>query len=520
MWPSGGAWKWRSQSGKNRGQAVRSRRRSKESGHSRQRLQRPPKRLPFQPEARTTHAPADCSSCHSGRISAGWVPAPACGWGGAHSFTSNARGRSGPAGRVRGFGMETDAKGSQAEANGGILVRSREAKRESPAECEDSNEESSPSGDKLGVLGSWRRPSRVTSIGTALGPRYRVNCVMTHTIIPAAYEVCVTSRCNLRCLHCYQHADKNKYTLPYQCIKPLVDIASTRADSVITFSGGEFFLHPQAYEILRYSADKPLLNFSVNTNGTVINRKELSGLPVDRLSFGISIDGFEADHDERRGPGTFAEALKAADHLKNDGFSVSAAVTLDSTNARYLGDFLGFLATRFSSVALICIGASGAALMNRDKLGVDDPFLSRVVRLLYGKLSKRTPHTRCGTFPFGVSVNYDGTVFPCSLARDLKVLPIGSLLEGDLPTLLQRFRSTAVGEEFCAYKSNDDLCECTSCSFNRSCPSGCRIRARQWHGSILAPDPFACMIYGKLDGHALSDVYWGRKVPERKYYES
>ena len=87
-------------------------------------------------------------------------------------------------------------------------------------------------------------------------------------------EMCITSTCNLKCKHCYQHFEKNKYFISQNKIFDTINYAVDHGCKFLVLSGGEFFTRPDAYEILDFVTKKNL-DITLVTNGTLINFEKI-----------------------------------------------------------------------------------------------------------------------------------------------------------------------------------------------------------------------------------------------------
>ena len=336
---------------------------------------------------------------------------------------------------------------------------------------------------------------------------------MSEKLVFRQIEVSVTSRCNLNCLHCYQANEKNRYTLSKDTILEFVSFAVSKQCENYVFSGGEFFMHPNAYELLHdiHLMTSPS-NIRIVTNGTLIDTAQLDDLSADRITFTVSIDGFETEHDKRRGVGTFKRSLNNMRLLKKKGFRVEANVSLAGHNIREIENLLLFLANEFDAITLIPVGEAGAAQQNAVTLDLGNEELSEVFPLIYKKLSRPALSERCYIFPRGLSLNYDGTVYPCSVARDFQIFPMGNIHSNSIEEIIESFSASREGQMLLNYKSRFDIPECQTCHAKDVCQRGCRVRAYKWHGRLNAPDPFACKVYtNRYNEYTFSEVYWGNK---------
>lgn len=87
----------------------------------------------------------------------------------------------------------------------------------------------------------------------------------------------LTNACNLRCCHCYvanrKKAIENVY-LDSQILKRIIAEARLLNVLSITFTGGEPLLHPDFFEIIKFTKRFGFIVF-VKTNGTLINKKNI-----------------------------------------------------------------------------------------------------------------------------------------------------------------------------------------------------------------------------------------------------
>ncbi|MBD3163887.1 radical SAM protein [Candidatus Woesearchaeota archaeon] len=149
-----------------------------------------------------------------------------------------------------------------------------------------------------------------------------------------------TQKCNLNCEGCYAacRADTTE-TLPYDIVEKIVDEAyHSFGNRFMTISGGEPFLYRNKGKTLFDIWKKyPDMFFLVYTNGTFItneNAKKLSEL--GNVTPAISVEGFKAETDERRGKGIHDNILKAFENLRQHGVPFGISVTATNKNVDIL----------------------------------------------------------------------------------------------------------------------------------------------------------------------------------------
>ena len=142
-----------------------------------------------------------------------------------------------------------------------------------------------------------------------------------------------TTKCNLKCLHCYSYnqSDTNRLSTieAKQLLKQLADYNCP----VVLFSGGEPLLHPNIFELLTESVHLNLRTV-LSTNGTLINSETAKHLADIGINYvGISIDGAEKTHDKfRNAPGSFAAAMKGFENCKKAGLKTGLRFTITPYN--------------------------------------------------------------------------------------------------------------------------------------------------------------------------------------------
>ena len=319
-------------------------------------------------------------------------------------------------------------------------------------------------------------------------------------------EMCVTSKCNLTCKHCYQHFEKNQFIISKEKIFEVLNYAIDHGCKFLVLSGGEFFTRPDAYEILDFVTSKNL-DLTLVTNGTLIKKDKIAKYVDKKILFQISIDGDEKKHDDRRGKGNYKKTIEIIKYLNSLNFRVRINVTLDNDNCDSIFDIINN--EDFKEITFLPVANAGAAIINEKGKSSDD--LNNCIEVLYKHTTKtRDICDKCALFPNGISVNYDGNVYPCSIARDFKMFPLGNINEHSIGYIIESFCADDASNVFFNYISNNQIHKCRSCKNNSVCNQGCRMRALKFNGDLLSPDPFCCKIYnGEYENIDYSNIYWG-----------
>ena len=149
--------------------------------------------------------------------------------------------------------------------------------------------------------------------------------------IPWAILMDPTSACNLRCTGCWAAEYGNRLNLTYDELSDVVRQGKELGTYMYIFSGGEPLVRKS--DILRLCEEHSDCQFLAFTNATLIDEafaREL--LRVKNLIPAISVEGFEAATDQRRGAGTYQAILRAMAILKEYRLPFGASCCYTSQN--------------------------------------------------------------------------------------------------------------------------------------------------------------------------------------------
>ncbi|MHC4622762.1 MAG: radical SAM protein [Planctomycetota bacterium] len=145
-----------------------------------------------------------------------------------------------------------------------------------------------------------------------------------------------TQKCNLCCIGCYASSAANTpATIPYSSVDRIVreahDIFGCR---FITISGGEPLMYKSEgktlFDIFEKYSD---MFFHMYTNGTLIDDNVACRFAqCANVTPAVSIEGFQQDTDQRRGPGTHEKILHTFEALRRAGVPFGVSITATSRN--------------------------------------------------------------------------------------------------------------------------------------------------------------------------------------------
>lgn len=154
--------------------------------------------------------------------------------------------------------------------------------------------------------------------------------------IPWAILMDPTSACNLHCTGCWAAEYGNKLNLTYEEMDDIVRQGTGLGVRMYLFTGGEPLVRKA--DVIRLCEAHPDCEFSSFTNGTLIDEAFADEmLRVKNFVPAISVEGFEADTDFRRGSGTFKKVERAMQILRERHLPFGISCCYTSKNVGMIG---------------------------------------------------------------------------------------------------------------------------------------------------------------------------------------
>lgn len=344
---------------------------------------------------------------------------------------------------------------------------------------------------------------------------------------PAVAVWNVTSRCNLRCTHCYAAAGaRSDGELTTDEALGLVEDLSALGVKVLILSGGEPLLREDIFDISHHGTRKGLMVI-LSSNGTLIDEEMAGRIKHSGVKYvGVSLDGLAATHDLIRGSaGGFEEAARGIRKLTDARVRAGVRFTVMKDNLEDLPGVVRWIER--TGVPRICVYhlvRSGRA--NDDRLkDIGQGERAAAVDFLLGKaiewkdtdaeietvafpgdgvhaylwLKRNRPDlassaarylTARGGDPSGdrlLNIDHLGNVHPNQFWWDLF---LGNVRDADLEELWwsQEHPVLAMMRE----KHKHVKGRCGRCQFKQVC-GGFRLRALRSSGDLWAEDP-SCYI--------------------------
>jgi MoaA/NifB/PqqE/SkfB family radical SAM enzyme len=154
--------------------------------------------------------------------------------------------------------------------------------------------------------------------------------------IPMAILLDPTSACNLKCTGCWAAEYGNKLNMTYEELDGIIRQGKELGTYLYLYSGGEPLVRKE--DLLRLCDAHPDCQFGAFTNGTLIDEPFVDELyRVKNFVPIISVEGFEADTDFRRGAGTFKKVERAMALLKEKRLLFGISCCYTSKNTEMIG---------------------------------------------------------------------------------------------------------------------------------------------------------------------------------------
>jgi radical SAM protein with 4Fe4S-binding SPASM domain len=351
-----------------------------------------------------------------------------------------------------------------------------------------------------------------------------------------------THRCNLRCAHCYQDAQR---ALPGELSMEealgVIDQLEEAGVGAIAFAGGEPLMRRDFYEVAAYASAHGFY-VALATNGTLITQSVAERLKASGVEYvEISIDGKDAEsHDDMRGiPGAFNRSVEGLRRCAEAGLYTCVATTVTSRNIDQVAD-IHRLTGELGARQLMCFNfiptGRGADMVDQDITPVQREALMQQILAMdmngkspvalstapqFGRISVAGDEemVSAGHFYIGSELGSKARVLSdfiggCGAGRlYCSIEPTGDVQPCVfLPVVVGNLRESTFSEVWHgspvlqSLRDRSDLKgSCGTCE-NRFICGGCRARAWAYYRDLKAPDP----------GCVNNAAYWEALVRERR----
>jgi radical SAM protein with 4Fe4S-binding SPASM domain len=293
-----------------------------------------------------------------------------------------------------------------------------------------------------------------------------------------------TSKCNLRCVHCYAEANQHdEWELGKEKIFEIIDEASELGFKKLQLTGGEPILRPDIGELVEYAASKDFGTIEVFTNGTLLTER-LVKLFLD-LGIHVAMSIYSHRRETHDGItqvlGSLSRSLNSLKLLLAYGVPLRCAIVAMKQNEMELQETSYFL----SKLGVYNRPPDVIRPVGR---GINPEYFPEK----YGLLSMREEplfpvnkenfrkYMRWNSCWMGkAAITSTGDVLPCVFARDQKA---GNIHEKSLEEIIE--------EGLMDYwqMTRDEIEVCSDCEYRYLCQD-CRPWAYGFTGSLNAKSP-------------------------------
>ena len=347
--------------------------------------------------------------------------------------------------------------------------------------------------------------------------------------LPLFWVLKYTNTCNLRCRYCYSFdkTEKGITNLPNEFvyrIPELVDNPNNGRDLSLCFHGGEPLLRfndiLECVSMIRGKYREREIEFNVQTNGTLLTPHIARTLKSERISIGISVDGYNDETNILRpyanNKSSVNETIRGIKICKEIGLEtgiISVLTNRISDRCLEIMENLSGIGVRRFHFNHFFPGGRGAGKVMDYSLTTEQDLKARIDMLIYindyndGKdigehiserfisnlikrltssepLSYMCSQSPCGAGRRMITLHHDGYLYPCDDLVTSPSLRIGHINDiKDLRSVLIKSRAVNMCQSHCI----DNTPKCKACIYKRLCISHCCSDSYFYTGKFNSP---------------------------------
>lgn len=162
-------------------------------------------------------------------------------------------------------------------------------------------------------------------------------------LFPRDIVVYLTSRCNLRCRHCYVGNELLDATVGWEGNYVLEVLSALQPLDRVTLLGGEPFLHPSISTIVGELGRMQVAERRITTNLTLLSDEALDSVIQNGFRLCVSLDGHCSSlHDNIRGRGAFSRTVMNLRRAVSEDADLEVTHSLHRGNVAFFPDFVRF----------------------------------------------------------------------------------------------------------------------------------------------------------------------------------
>lgn len=327
------------------------------------------------------------------------------------------------------------------------------------------------------------------------------DCLYLSAPITAGIEV--THACNMNCSHCaFSGGTRAPNEMSTEEIMELFEEWADMRVFKVILSGGEPFLREDLPDILNYGDELGLQQY-VLTNASLITEEKLKQIPKS-VRYGVSLDGFEMNHDKIRGEGSFRKTMHVLEMLLREGRKFAVNFTLSQINKEDAEGLMRYWLDRGVKMSLDPVLPFGRSSDQREKLWLtaeDAELFVRIRQLKIQRIKAQDRKKYGGPHPLHVDdmaelfhraflscegartdvwVRFDGNVYPCADTAALGEFCMGNLREKSFGKI---WVESETGKRF-RFITKDSFTGCKMCDLSDVCNFRCAALSYSMHGDF------------------------------------
>lgn len=333
---------------------------------------------------------------------------------------------------------------------------------------------------------------------------------------PNVVVVNLTTACNLKCKYCFADCEQEGQYMDIEVMTRTIEAMFHMPSPLIIFElqGGEPLCHLEGMKKFIQISEKlkskygKKVTYRTVTNGTLISDEFLALAKQYDIAICVSIDG-PADMTNKvrvkeDGIGVFDEVMEGVRRIKEYGLKIDGSVcTVGQHNISDPEAIVDFFCANEISFKPRPANILGRELINHTTTRPGewyDAFCRMYRRSENAKIDNYSIHIHeenvytpvrdyiCLRYPCGaarevISVNPDGTVYPCDGFKGEKDFVMGNLLEESLEEMIAKPWVQKLRE-----RTAKDIPKCSKCIFRAMCCSCC-YSAFGAYGTVYREDP-------------------------------
>jgi uncharacterized protein len=337
------------------------------------------------------------------------------------------------------------------------------------------------------------------------------------TLRPFAVIAKSSDVCNYQCSYCYVEHNSSVPIMPLETAKIALEkiigyIGGKRKINFIWHGGEPLMAGPEFFvKIVEFSEQFHDSNIEhcIQTNGSLLTDDFLIFCAEKAVTVSLSFDGPAEIHDMNRkdlnGKGTHYRTMQALQKIKKAGLTLGCVCVLHKQNVDRIAELYQFFSSNRINFRVNPVVRSGRAVNNYNALALTPVEYGLAMRRLFdlwfydnGAIQVEPLHTIVGNYVgpsiWGcdyhgnclkniISINPDGTVYPCGRFAGLEKFRLGNITRNTLRSIFATplFRTLSG-------RSAETIESCRDCIFSEVCNGGCMITAHMARGNVYDRD--------------------------------